>query len=66
MENPDTGGWGLTSSYSDPGTLCLYADEGGMDIVYNDNPLTVSQLRALANVLNQAAADLAADLTEEN
>ncbi|WP_371666017.1 hypothetical protein OG306_33360 [Streptomyces sp. NBC_01241] len=62
----DTGGWGVTSDYARPGTLCLEVDEGGWIVVHNENPLTVNQLRALSNVLNKAAAELAADLLEES
>ncbi|HLL34193.1 MAG TPA: hypothetical protein VK545_09940 [Streptomyces sp.] len=61
----DTGGWSLTKDYARPGTLCLSADEGSYDVVYDAHPLTVAQLRALANVLDEAAAELAAEQLEE-
>ena len=65
MTRRDTGGWGLTKEYAQPGTLCLKADEGSYDVVCNEHPLTVAQLRALANVLDEAAAELAAEQLEE-
>ncbi|MFD7646378.1 hypothetical protein ACFV5M_01750 [Streptomyces albidoflavus] len=61
-----TGGWAVTSDYAPPGTLCLAVDEGGYTVVYNETPLTVAQLRALSNVLDEAAANLAAELLEED
>lgn len=60
----DTGGWSLTREFSPSGTLSLQADEGSYDVVYSDHPLTVAQLRALANVLDEAAAELAAEQLE--
>lgn len=59
-----TGGWSVTADYAEPGTLCLQRDGGGLDIVYNENPLTVAQLRALSNELDEAAANLASELLE--
>ncbi|CAM5407138.1 hypothetical protein SMICM304S_08771 [Streptomyces microflavus] len=59
-----TGGWAVTSDYANPGTLCLEVDEGGYIVVHNE-PLTVAQLRALSNVLDEAAANLAAEMLEE-
>lgn len=47
----DTGGWSLTEGFSDEGTQCLAADEGGAAIVQNYNPLTPSQMRALGEHL---------------
>ncbi|GGX26801.1 hypothetical protein [Streptomyces chryseus] len=64
MNTPDTGGWVVTDSYARPGTRCLQSDEGSYDVVYSDNPLTVAQLRALSNVLDEAAAELALTLLE--
>ncbi|MGW6949002.1 hypothetical protein ACWGHD_19010 [Streptomyces xanthophaeus] len=60
-----TGGWSLSREMSPPGTLSLMADHGSYDVVYDDNPLSVSQLRALANLLDTAAAELAADMLED-
>ncbi|OSC76502.1 hypothetical protein B5180_01730 [Streptomyces sp. BF-3] len=60
-----TGGWAVTSDYAPPETLCLAVDEGGYIVVHNESPLTVAQLRALSNVLNEAAANLAAEMLEE-
>ncbi|WP_327712401.1 hypothetical protein OG912_32275 [Streptomyces sp. NBC_00464] len=60
-----TGGWAVTSDYANPGTLCLEVNEGGYTVVHNESPLTVAQLRALSNVIDEAAAELAANLLEE-
>lgn len=55
----DTGGWSLTKDYANEGTLCLQAEEyGNLDIVYNENPLTPPQMRALAEHLISKANEM--------
>jgi hypothetical protein len=54
----NTGGWSLTEDYADEGTLCLQRDDGGWDIVYNNNPLNPSQMRALAEHLISKANEM--------
>lgn len=57
----DMGGWSLTEAYAKPGTLCLQAEEmRDLDIVYSDNPLTPSQMRALGEHLIRAANEMEA------
>jgi hypothetical protein len=59
-EERDTGGWALTDGYASDDRLCLMADEGSIDIVYNSNPLSAPQMRALASVLVEKAEGLEA------
>lgn len=47
----DTGGWELTDQYAAEGTRCLAA--GGT--VYDGEPLTPAQMRALAALLAEEA-----------
>jgi hypothetical protein len=57
----DMGGWSLTEAYAKPGTLCLQAEETrDLDIVYNEKPLTASQMHALGEHLIRAANEMEA------
>lgn len=66
MEYPETGGWSLTAGFSGADELCLMRDDGGCDIVHDANPLTVAQLRALADALSKSADELEFNAMEEN
>jgi len=55
----DTGGWDLTRAYTEnDGVRCLQRDDGSIYVVYENNPLNPSQMRALAEYLVQVATEM--------